>query len=294
VDLPADQSTRTNASRRQPPPTAPLRSPRRRRPSGEAPPLPHHLHTTGVGWLVASVVLIVLSMVVFAGGLRGPAVAVTVLDDTVVRRLAGLDAPWLVRAWEALAFLGSWWVLNTLGLGLLMALLALRRFRHLILALISAQLLTMVQYQVVGPLAQRPRPFGVDIRAGWGGWALPSIQVANLAATLVVALYTLVPEGRWRQRGKLAAAGVVTLAEPPTWTSPAPVARPSAVAWRTSWGSTWPRSSRSGSPGRPARPRCGSRSRVTRPATSSASCTLAATSAPTAGTSSAASCCTAA
>ena len=79
VDLPADQSTRTSASRLQPPPTAPLRSPRRRRPSGEAPPLPHHLQTTGVGWLVASVVLVALSMVVFAGGLRGPAVAVTVL-----------------------------------------------------------------------------------------------------------------------------------------------------------------------------------------------------------------------
>jgi tRNA A-37 threonylcarbamoyl transferase component Bud32 len=34
----------------------------------------------------------------------------------------------------------------------------------------------------------------------------------NLAATLVVVLYTLVPEGRWRQRGKWVAAGVVTLA----------------------------------------------------------------------------------
>jgi hypothetical protein len=34
----------------------------------------------------------------------------------------------------------------------------------------------------------------------------------NLAATLVVVLYTLVPEGHWRQRGKLAATGVVTLA----------------------------------------------------------------------------------
>jgi hypothetical protein len=77
------------------------------------------------------------------------------------------------------------WILNTLALGLVLALLALRRFRHLILALISAQLLTLVEYQVVGPLAQRPRPFGVDTRAGWGGWALPSVQVANLAATLV-------------------------------------------------------------------------------------------------------------
>ena len=45
---------------------------RRRRPSGEAPPLPHHLQTSGVGWLVALVVLVVLSIAVFDGGLRGP------------------------------------------------------------------------------------------------------------------------------------------------------------------------------------------------------------------------------
>ena len=185
---------------------------RRRRPSGEAPPLPHHLQTSGVGWLVASVVLVALSIVVFAGGLRGLAVAVTVLDDAVVRWLAGLDAPGLAGTWRALAFLGSWWVLNILGFGLVLALLALRRFRHLIIVLIITQLLTMVIYNWVGPMAQRPRPFGVEIRTGWGGWALPSVQVASLAATLVVVLYTLVPEGRWRQLGKLVAAGVVALA----------------------------------------------------------------------------------
>ena len=212
MDVPADQSTRTSGSRLQPSPAVPLRSPRRRRPSGEPPPLPRHLHTTGVGWLVISVVLVGLSMVVFAGGLRGPAVAVTVLDDAVVGWLAGLDAPWLARTWQALAFLGSWWVLNTLGWGLVLALLALRRFRQLIIVLVVTQLLTMVVYQLVGPIAQRPRPFGVDIQAGWGSWALPSVQVAALAATLVVVLYTLVPEGRWRQRGKLVATGVVALA----------------------------------------------------------------------------------
>jgi tRNA A-37 threonylcarbamoyl transferase component Bud32/membrane-associated phospholipid phosphatase len=193
---------------------APLvrQSGRRRRPSGEAPPLPHHLQTSGVGWLVALIVLLTLSIVVFAGGLRGPAVTVTVLDDAVVRWLAGLDAPGLPGTWRALAFLGSWWVLNLLGFGLLLALLALRRFRQLIIVLIVTELLTMVLYNWVGPLAQRPRPFGVDIRAGWGGWALPSIQLTSLAATLVVVLYTLVPEGRWRQRGKWVATGVVMLA----------------------------------------------------------------------------------
>src|SRR5215211_3762483 len=185
---------------------------RRRRPSGEAPPLPHHLQTSGVGWLVALVVLVVLSIGVFDGGLRGPAVAVTVADDAVVRWLAGLDAPGLTGAWQALAFLGSWWVLNLLALGLVVALLALRRFRHLILAVIVGQLLTTIPENVVVSGTHRPRPFGVDIQTGWGGWALPSLPVMDLAATLVVVLYTLVPEGRWRQRGKLLATGVVTLA----------------------------------------------------------------------------------
>jgi tRNA A-37 threonylcarbamoyl transferase component Bud32/membrane-associated phospholipid phosphatase len=185
---------------------------RRRRPSGEAPPLPHHLQTSGIGWLVALVMLVVLSIVVFDSGLQGPAVAVTVLDDAVVRWLAGLDAPGLTGAWQALAFLGSWWVLNLLQLALVVALLALRRFRHLILAVIVGQLLTTISQNVVVSGTHRPRPFGVDIEAGWGGWALPSLPVMNLAAALVVVLYTLVPEGRWRQRGKLAATGMVTLA----------------------------------------------------------------------------------
>src|SRR5512133_2298738 len=183
---------------------------RRRRPSGEAPPLPHHLQTSGVGWLVALVVLVLLSIVVFGGGLRGPAVAVTVLDDAMVRWLAGLDAPGLQGTWQALAFLGSWWVINLVGFGLVLALLALRRFRHLILAVIVAQLLTMISENLLGSSTQRPRPFGVVIGTSWGGWALPS-PVMHLAATLVVVLYSLVPEGRWRQRGKLAATGVVTL-----------------------------------------------------------------------------------
>jgi tRNA A-37 threonylcarbamoyl transferase component Bud32/membrane-associated phospholipid phosphatase len=185
---------------------------RRRRPSGEAPPLPHHLQTSGVGWLVALVVLVAMSIVVFNGGLRGPAVTVTVLDDAVVRRLAGLDAPGLQETWQALAFLGSWWVLNILALVLVLALLALRRFRHLIVTLIVAQLLTTISQDVMGSTAHRPRPFGVIIGAGWGGWALPSLQVMNLAATLVIILYTLVPEGRVRQQGKLLATGVVALA----------------------------------------------------------------------------------
>jgi tRNA A-37 threonylcarbamoyl transferase component Bud32 len=209
MDVPADQSTPAVTQRISP---GTARRARRRRPTGEAPPLPHHLQTSGVGWLLAAVVLVALTVVVFARGLRGLAVAVTVVDDAVVRWLNGLDAPGLVGLWRALAAICSWWVLNGLLVGLLLALLVLRRFRQLIIFVILAQLVSLVADDVVAAIAQRPRPFGVVIRAGWGGWALPSLQVMYFTASLVVVLYTLVPEGRWRNTGKWLATLLVALA----------------------------------------------------------------------------------
>jgi tRNA A-37 threonylcarbamoyl transferase component Bud32 len=208
MDVPGDQSTRAVV---QPIPPGTVRRARRRRPTGEAPPLPHHLQTSGVRWLLAAFVLVALTVVVFARGLRGLAVDVTVADDAVVSWLGGLHAPGLVGLWRALAAICSWWVINGLALALVLALLALRRFRHLIVVLIVAQLVTLLAENVVGPIAQRPRPFGVVIRAGWGGWALPSLQLAFVATALVAVLYTLVPEGRWRNLGKWVATGLLAL-----------------------------------------------------------------------------------
>jgi hypothetical protein len=148
--------------------------------------------------LIAGVVLMALTIKVFAGGMRGLAIDVTVVDDAVVRWLVGLQAPGLVGAWRVLAAISSWWVINGLLVGLLLALLALRRFRHLIVVLVLAQLLTLVAQAWVPPIAQRPRPFGVVIEASWGGWGMPSLQVTLFAALLVAILYSMVPEGRWR------------------------------------------------------------------------------------------------
>ncbi len=74
MDVPADQSTRAVAHRI---PPGTVRRARRRRPTGAPPPLPHHLQTSGVGWLIVAVALVVLTVVVFARGLRGLAVEVT-------------------------------------------------------------------------------------------------------------------------------------------------------------------------------------------------------------------------
>ena len=98
-----------------------------------------------------------------------------------------------------LAALSSWWVLNGLALGLLLALLVLRRLRHLIVSFILAYLVVTTA-AVVGASIRRPRPFGVDIQAGWGGWALPSQQVMFLAGLLVAILYTLVPRALAQHR----------------------------------------------------------------------------------------------
>jgi membrane-associated phospholipid phosphatase/tRNA A-37 threonylcarbamoyl transferase component Bud32 len=187
------------------------RSPRRRRPSGQPPPLPHHLQTTGVGWLVAAVLLVALSLLVFADGLRGRAVAVTVVDDAVVGWLAGLEVPGLVAAMGGLAALGSWTAMNVLLWGLLLALLVRRRFRQLLVVLLAWILQVAMIYILLAPLVQRPRPFGVEFRADWTAWALPSEQMAALVVGLVGILYGLVPEGRWRQIGKWVATGLVAL-----------------------------------------------------------------------------------
>src|ERR671912_1461262 len=127
MNVSADRSTRPSAPRRQPAPAETQRLPRRRRPTGEAPPLPYHLQTSGVRWLIAGVVLMALTIKVFAGGLHGVAVDVTVVDDAVVGWLVGLQASGLVGVWRVLAAISSWWVLNGLLVGLLVALLALRR-----------------------------------------------------------------------------------------------------------------------------------------------------------------------
>jgi serine/threonine-protein kinase RIO1 len=184
---------------------------RRRRPSGEPPPLPHHIQGSGLRWLAVALVLAVASVVVFVGGLRGPAVAVTVADDAVVRWLTGLEAPGYVGALRALAAIGSWWVLNILGAALILALLVLRRLRHVIIWLVLVVVLGLLLSDILGALAHRPRPFGVPIRVGWGGWAMPSLQVGVLAATLVSILYALVPEGRPRNVGKWVASVLVGL-----------------------------------------------------------------------------------
>jgi tRNA A-37 threonylcarbamoyl transferase component Bud32/membrane-associated phospholipid phosphatase len=189
---------------------ASVRSSRRRRPSGAPPPLPRHLETTGVGWLLAAVALFALFTVSFAASRHGAAVAVTVADDRVARWLTGLHSGWLTSAMQVAAFPGSWLATKILAWCIVVPLLVFRRFRHLIVYVVTLEAVFLLTMFLSAAL-KRPRPFGVAIDGSWNGYALPSMQVAILAASLVSALYVLVPEGRWRQAGKWAATGIVAL-----------------------------------------------------------------------------------
>jgi tRNA A-37 threonylcarbamoyl transferase component Bud32 len=183
------------------------RSRRRRRPTGTPPPLPRSIQTTGVWWAATAVVLIMLARITFGPARGSLGMAVTVWEDAVVHWLAGLRLPGLTGFMEAVvASTGSVGMVGALRWATVVALLVLRRFRHLVVFVGSfLAVLLVVRLATV----DRPRPFGVDLRGSWAGWAMPSRPVAILAATLVGVLYTLVPVGRWRQLGKWIATGLV-------------------------------------------------------------------------------------
>jgi tRNA A-37 threonylcarbamoyl transferase component Bud32/membrane-associated phospholipid phosphatase len=199
----ADQPARVAASVRH--------SRRRRRPSGAPPPLPRHLETSGVGWLLAAVGLVAVFTVSFVASRHGAAVAVTAADDRVVRWLTGLRSGWLTNGLQVVAFPASWLASKILAWCIVVPLLVFKRFRHLVVYVVALAAVSQLAV-VLSAVLKRPRPFGVVIEGTWNGYALPSIQVAILAASLVSVLYVLVPEGRWRQAGKWAATAIVALA----------------------------------------------------------------------------------
>jgi membrane-associated phospholipid phosphatase len=199
----ADQPARVAASVR--------RSRRRRRPSGAPPPLPRHLETSGVGWLLAAVGLVAVFTVSFVASRHGAAVAVTAADDRVARWLTGLRSGWLTNGLQVVAFPASWLASKILAWCIVVPLLVFKRFRHLVVYVVALAVVSQLAV-VLSAVLKRPRPFGVVIEGAWNGYALPSIQVAILAASLVSVLYVLVPEGRWRQVGKWTATAIVALA----------------------------------------------------------------------------------
>jgi membrane-associated phospholipid phosphatase/tRNA A-37 threonylcarbamoyl transferase component Bud32 len=173
---------------------------RLRRPSGEPPPLPRSLRTSGRWWLIGTG----LVMVVWAVALSNLPTRLKIidLDDAVVQRLAELRTAALTDVMLAVHALGSRWTIRALYWATVVVLLVFRRFRHLFV-FVGATLTVIGVNAALVYAFQRPRPYGVEILGDWTGFAHPSQPVAVLTATLLSMLYSLAPQGRIRQLGKL-------------------------------------------------------------------------------------------
>jgi hypothetical protein len=112
----------------------PQRGPRgagkRRRPSGEPPPLPRQLGVSGRVWIALGASLPAVVGVLLAYGALG--VAFDRWDSAVLRQVAVLRSGWLTTLMVAAnTVLVSRWTIGILRLATMAALVGLRRWRHL-------------------------------------------------------------------------------------------------------------------------------------------------------------------
>ena len=174
-----------------------------RRPSGEPPPLPHDIGRTGKFWIgmVAYYAVTFLGVVLF----RPLAGLFEATDAAILRWFAEARVPWLTEVMQDLNLTTSRWTLRLLRWSTILVLIGFRRWRHLFVFLGAIIALEILTYQFSGVIG-RPRPFDVEILAGWSGFSMPSRPIASLSVSLVGALYALIPHGIWRYRAKWAAA----------------------------------------------------------------------------------------
>jgi tRNA A-37 threonylcarbamoyl transferase component Bud32 len=191
-----------------PPDSAVRRTPRRRRPTGAPPPLPHPVSVTTRAWLVLVVVVLAGVIVI---SLRAPSLR---LDDhantAVLRFFARARTPWLTDVANGISAAGTGWAATVIGLSAVVLTVVFRRWRHLLVFLCSLFLLELA-IQFIAEGMTRPRPYGVLIIAGWAGYSAPALSVTILTFLLMSIAYCLVVPGRPRSYAKAAIAVVVTV-----------------------------------------------------------------------------------
>lgn len=171
----------------------------RRRPSGEPPPLPRQLGSSGRYWLVllgVAVALYVGLVTVSEAGMR-----LTLMELALLRRISGLRSDLLTPFMQAVHVMGSYALIAALRWGVIVALLLTKRLRHLIV-FIGTMLVVGWLTALLSAVFFRARPIGIERLASWSGSAHPSRPMAALAVTLLGIAYTLVIPGRPRQLAK--------------------------------------------------------------------------------------------
>ncbi|MCP4308002.1 MAG: phosphatase PAP2 family protein [bacterium] len=177
---------------------------RRRRPSGEAAPLPRNLHRAGQLWLLSGLMMVVIWISLFL--IPTSTEWWSVQDHKLLTRLVDIRTDALTTVAKAFNSLTSELFIRVLRVVTVLSLIFVKRWRHFF-----AVLITLAITQGTGELVQdwvgRPRPL-VPILVDWKGASHPSLPVGGLAVTFGVMAYSLLPASRWR-RGVLAGSGVL-------------------------------------------------------------------------------------
>jgi len=190
-----------------PAPPAIPRVRRRRRPSGEPPPLPRHLNASGKWWLAASG-LVVLVWVAVA--VTGSASLFDAADTRILQAFAEIRSAPLTRVALIAGALATPIAVYLLWVANFAVLIVVRRWRHLFVW-IGVGVVVVALGSALLSVLQRPRPYEVELIGRWAGYSMPSLPITVLTAFLVSTLYSLVPAGRYRTIGKWVTCGILAV-----------------------------------------------------------------------------------
>jgi hypothetical protein len=168
----------------------------RRRPSGEAPPLPRE--PGWLAWVWVGTCVLVVGLVATAG-FRATGEPLS-LDGWVLERAADLRSADLTRVADLLHLPTDLAGLIGLRIAVIVVLAVAGRFRHLVVFLVA---LVATDWVVARVLTAELAPPSVPVLADAGTYAFPSRSIAALAVTLYSMAFALFPRGRSRTRFEL-------------------------------------------------------------------------------------------
>ena len=166
---------------------------RQRRPSGDPPPLPRE--SKAVNWLWAAAAVIVVGIAL------GLALADTetlhALGDGILEWFADVRTPFLTGVAKGIDVVTSFGAVEILRLAIAIVLIVTKRFRALVVALVS---FVLVDWLVLTLLTeQRPAP-GVTALVQSANYTFPSWYVTAFAITVFAIPFVLVPAGPRRKQ----------------------------------------------------------------------------------------------
>ncbi|MDJ0953702.1 MAG: hypothetical protein QNJ81_08480 [Acidimicrobiia bacterium] len=179
---------------------------RRRRPSGEAAPLPRDLRGAAQLWLLLGVLTLLIWVWLFV--VPTSTQWWTDQDYKVLTWLVDMRTDALTSVANGFNFLTSEWFIRVLRIGTLLSLIFVKRWRHFF-AFLIAVLIVEGTGDVLQDMIGRQRPL-VPILADWEGASHPSRPLGSLAVTLGAMAYSLLPHG-FRRRAVLVGSGVLML-----------------------------------------------------------------------------------